>query len=54
MKVTISRKRNPTRSDQFFGDKLREKDQLEIVGVTVDRKLTWTNHVCNVIARTGQ
>ena len=47
-------KKNPTRSGPFFGDiELPEKDELEIVGVTVDRRLTWTKHICNIRARAG-
>ena len=49
--MTISRKWNPTRFDLFFGStKLAEKNELEILGVTVDSKLTWTKHVSNVAA----
>ena len=47
--MTISRKWNPIRFDLFFGStKLAEKNELEILGVTVDCKLTWTKHVSNV------
>ena len=53
--LTISRKRNPTREDLFFGNtKLAEKDELEILGVTIDKKLTWTKHISNIAARAGQ
>jgi len=53
--LTTSRKRNPTRSGPFFGDiELPEKDELEILGVTVDRRLTWTKHICNSRTRAGQ
>ena len=49
--MTISRKRNPTGCDLFFGStKLAEKNELEILGVTVDCKLTWTKNVSNVAA----
>ena len=35
----------------FFGStKLAENNELEILGVTVDCKLTWTEHVSNVAA----
>ena len=48
-------KRNPTRSDLFFINiKLPEEDELEILGITVDRKLTWTKHIFNITARAGQ
>ncbi|KAI8502616.1 hypothetical protein Bbelb_193180 [Branchiostoma belcheri] len=53
--MTISRKRNPTRSDLFFENtRLAEKDELEILGVTVDKKLTWAKHISNIGARAGQ
>ncbi|KAI8518836.1 hypothetical protein Bbelb_020930 [Branchiostoma belcheri] len=53
--MTISRKRNPTRSDLFFGNtRLAEKDELEILGVTVDKKHTWAKHISNIGARVGQ
>ena len=50
--MTISRKRNPTRRDLFFGStKLAEKNELEILGVAVDCKLTGTKHVSKIGAR---
>ena len=53
--LLISRKRNPTRLDIHFGNtKLTEVDELEILGVTVDKKLTWTKHITNITARAGQ
>ena len=53
--MTISRKRNPTKLDLLFGiTKLAEKEELEILGVTVDSKLTWTKHISNVSSRVGQ
>ena len=49
--MTISRKWNPTILDLFFGStKLAGKNELEILGVTIDCKLTWTKHVSNVAA----
>ena len=40
-----------TKRDLFFGStKLAENNELEILGVTVDCKLTWTEHVSNVAA----
>ncbi|KAI8496954.1 hypothetical protein Bbelb_256090 [Branchiostoma belcheri] len=33
---------------------LAEKDELDILGVTVDKKLTWAKHISNVGARAGQ
>jgi len=42
-------------SDVFFGNiKLPQKDKLEILGITDDRKLTWTKHICNITVRVGQ
>ena len=53
--MTISRKLNPTRPDLLFGStKLAEKNELEILGVTVDCKLIWTKHFSNIDARAGQ
>ena len=53
--LTNSRKRNPTRVDLFFGStKLAEKNELELLGVTVDCKLIWTKHVSSIDARAGQ
>ncbi|KAI8484255.1 hypothetical protein Bbelb_380400 [Branchiostoma belcheri] len=53
--MTISRKRSRARSDLFFGNtKLAEKDELEILGVTIDNKLSWTKHTLNTAARAGQ
>ena len=38
--------------DLLFGTtKLAEKEELEIMGVAVDSKLTWTNHISNVSSR---
>ena len=53
--MTISRKRNPSTLDLYFGDcKLVEKDELDILGVTVDSKLTWVKHISKTTARAGQ
>ncbi|KAI8502152.1 hypothetical protein Bbelb_197400 [Branchiostoma belcheri] len=53
--MTISRKRSRARSDLFFGNtKLADKDELEILGVTIDNKLSWTKHTLNTAARAGQ
>jgi hypothetical protein len=53
--MTISRKRNPSTLDLYFGDcKLVEKVELEILGVTVDSKLTWVKHISKTTARAGQ
>ena len=53
--MTFSSKWNPTKRDLFSGStKLAEKNELEILGVTVDCKLTWTKHVSNIAARARQ
>ena len=53
--LTISRKRNPTSLDLYFGNtKITETDELVILGVTVDRKLTWSKHISNITTRAGQ
>ena len=53
--MTISRKRNPTRLDLQFGSTtLTEVNELEILGVTIDSKLTWKKHVSNIASRAGQ
>ncbi len=53
--MTISRKRTPTKLDLLFGHtKLAEKEELEILGVAIDSKLTWTKHISNISSRAGQ
>ena len=53
--LTISRKRQPSRIDLYFGNtRLTEVDELQILGVTVDKKLTWNKHVSNISSRAGQ
>ncbi|PIK40190.1 putative RNA-directed DNA polymerase from mobile element jockey-like [Apostichopus japonicus] len=53
--LTISRKRNPTKLDLMFGNsKLAEKEELEILGVTIDSKLTWAKHISKASSRAGQ
>ena len=53
--LKISRKRNPTRLDLLFGNtKLAEKEELEILGVTIDIKLTWKKYISNISSRAGQ
>ena len=47
--LTISRKRTPTKLDLLFGHtKLAQKQELEILGVTIDSKLTLTKHISNI------
>ena len=53
--MTISRKTNPTRLGLQFGTtELAEKEELEILGVTIDSKLTWAKHISNISSRAGQ
>ena len=53
--MTISRKSNPTNSALFFGTTtLAEMDELVILSVTIDKKLTWSKHISNITARAGQ
>ena len=53
--VTISRKRQPARIDLYFGNtKLKEVEELDILGVTIDKKMTWNKHISNISARAGQ
>ena len=53
--LTISRKRQPTRTDLYFGNtKLNEVEELDILGVTIDKKMTWNKHISNISARAGQ
>ena len=47
--LTISKIRKPTRLDLIFGNtKLAEKEELEILGVTIDNKLTWIKHISHI------
>ena len=39
---------------QLGSSNLVMKDELEILGVTIDSKLTWTKHVFNIASRAGQ
>ena len=53
--MTISRKRQPSRTDLFFGTtQISEVSEMEILGVTVDKKLTWNKHISNISSRAGQ
>ena len=53
--LTISRKWQPSRIDLYFGNtRLEEVDELQILVVTVDKKLTWNKHVSNISSRAGQ
>ena len=53
--IEKSRKRNSTRLDLLFGNtKLAEKEELEILGVTIDNELTWAKHISNISYRSGK
>ena len=53
--MVISRKRTPSQLELYFGDcKLPSADKLEILGVTIDSKLTWSKHISAVSTRAGQ
>ncbi|XP_072170188.1 uncharacterized protein [Diadema setosum] len=53
--LKILRKRQPSRVDLHFGNtKITEVDELEILGITVDKKLTWNKHIRNISSRAGQ
>ena len=53
--LTISRKRQPTRIDLHFGNtKLKEVEELDILGVTIDKKMTQNKQIANSSARAGQ
>ena len=38
----------------FGNTKITEVDELEILGITVDKKLTWNKHIRNISSRAGQ
>ena len=51
----ISRKRNPSNLNLQFGNHALElKDQLEILGVSIDSKLMWAKHLSDISMRAGQ
>ena len=53
--MTILRKRTPSQLNLHFGDcPLVTKDEIEILGITIDRKLTWAKHIQSVASRAGQ
>ena len=53
--MTISRKRIPTRHELQFGSTpLAVMNELAILGITIDSKLTWTRHVSNTASRAGK
>ena len=53
--MVMSRKRTPSKLNLFFGDcKLADNDVLEILAVTIDSKLVWSNHISAIAIRAGQ
>ena len=53
--MVISRKRSPSKPDIYFGDcKLPSTEELEILGVTIDSKLTWAKHISGIATKAGQ
>ena len=53
--MTISRKRTPSKLNLYFGNNsLDTRDEIEILGVILDRKLTWSKHIQSVASRAGQ
>ena len=53
--MIISRKRTPSKLNLYLGNSpLDTRDDIEILGVTIDRKLTWSKHIQSVSSRAGQ
>ncbi|CAJ1050811.1 hypothetical protein Bbelb_118400 [Xyrichtys novacula] len=53
--IFLSRKRNPSRLDLFFGTtRITLSEQMEVLGLSIDSKLTWTSHLSNICRRAGQ
>ena len=53
--MILSRRRNPSRPDIFFGTtKISLSEQMEVLGLCIDSKLTWTTHLSNICKRAGQ
>ena len=53
--MIISRKRTPSKLNLYLGNSpLDTRDDIEILGVTIDRKLTWSKHIQSVASRAGQ
>ena len=53
----VSRKRTPSSIDLSLGDcicQLAVKDELEILGVIIDSKLSWSKHISSIASRAGQ
>ena len=53
--MVLSRKRSPSKLDLYFGIcKLATANELDILGVTIDSKLTWSKHLSAISTRAGQ
>ena len=53
--IILSRKRNPSTPDLFFGTtKILLSEQIDVLGLRIDSKLTWTSHLSNICRRAGQ
>ena len=53
--MVISRKRNPFNCKLYFdGEEIMKTNELKILGMTFDSKLTWNKHLSNVSGRAGQ
>lgn len=47
--VILSRKRNPSCPDLFFGStKINLSEKMEVLGLCIDIKLTWTSYLSNM------
>lgn len=53
--MVMSRKRNPSNPDLYFGNcKLDLKKELVILGVNIDSKLVWDKHLSTISNKAGQ
>ena len=53
--MTLSRKRIPSQMDLLFdGHRLTSTNELDILGITIDPKLSWSKHLTKISIRAGQ
>ena len=53
--MIVCRKRTPSSINLYLGDyQLAARDELEILGVIFDSKLSWSKHVSSIASRAGQ
>ena len=53
--MIVSRKRTPSSINLYLGDcQLAVQDELEILGVIIDSKLSWSKHISSIASRAGQ